>query len=65
MCAYKGRIAVEDANGVHLDLHEFSCRRFLRRISRFELDTGELVERIDRDHYVIASTGETLVRKDA
>ena len=59
---YAGSLIVEDASGCRFQLYEFRGRRFLRPVRRFELDTGEAVQRVDFDNYVVAKTGETLVR---
>ena len=61
---YAGRITVDDAGGSRFQIHEFRGRRFLVRIRRFVLDTGERVKRIDFENYEVASTGERLVRID-
>jgi hypothetical protein len=62
VCVYKGKIAVEDASGARFDIHEFMCRRFLKRATVFQLDTGEDVRRIDNDTFQLTATGETLLR---
>jgi hypothetical protein len=59
---YAGRITVEDASGARFQVHEFRGRRFFWRARRFVLETGELVKRVDFDHYVIGPTGEVLLR---
>ena len=59
---YAGCIPVEDASGCRFEVHEFSGRRFFFRVARFELDTGEAVDRIDADTFIVAATGEGLVR---
>lgn len=61
---YAGRITVEDASGSRFQIHEFRGRRFLSRIRRFVLDTGQRVKRIDFENYEVAVTGEKLVRID-
>jgi hypothetical protein len=38
---------------------------FRADVRRFVLETGERVRRVNFDNYVIAKTGETLVRIDA
>jgi hypothetical protein len=60
--SYAGRITVEDASGARFQLHEYRERRLLKSVRRFVLDTGEPVKRINFDNYVIAATGETLMR---
>jgi hypothetical protein len=59
---YAATHTVEDASGARFQLYEFRGSRFFMRIRKFELDTGEPVKRVDFDTYVIAKTGETLVR---
>ena len=59
---YAGRITVENASGVRFQLHEFRGRRFFKVERRYRLETGEAVRRLDFDHYIVAKTGETLVR---
>lgn len=61
---YAGRITVEDASGARFQLHEYRGRRFFKLMRRFMLDTGEPVERVDFDNYMIATTREPLVRVD-
>jgi len=43
-------------------MHRFACRRFLRRWTRYELDTGEAAERLDDNVFAIVGTGERLMR---
>jgi len=57
---WAGFIVVEDASGAQLQLHEYRGRFFGKR--RFVLETGEAVRRTDFDNYLIARTGEKLVR---
>jgi hypothetical protein len=52
-------IPVRDANGVELTVYQFEDRRFLHKVRRLKLDTGEMVER-SGDGFVIVSTGERL-----
>lgn len=59
---YAGFIPVEDASGCRFKVHQFSGRRFFSRVARFELETGEAVDRIDADTFIITATGEGLVR---
>lgn len=61
---YVGHITVEDASGCPFDVHEYRERRLLKERRRFILETGEPVMRLDPDYYVIATTGETLVKAD-
>lgn len=53
-------IPVRDANGDEFTLYEFEDRRFLRKVQRLKLCTGELVALID-DAFVVVGTGERLV----
>lgn len=59
---YVRSIRVMDANGDEFILHEFQDRRFLRKVRRMKLDTGELVGHVDNDTFVIVGTGERLTR---
>ena len=61
MCAYSGSLEVEDASGARFHIHEFKCRRFFTRHSRFKLDTGEAARRVDDHTFEIMATGEPLV----
>jgi hypothetical protein len=60
--SYVRSIRVLDANGYEFILHEFHDRRFLRKVRRMKLDTGELVDHVDDDTFVIVGTGERLTR---
>lgn len=62
MCAYEGSFLVEDASGARFHMHQFACRRFLSRFTRYELDTGELAERVDDYAFAIVATKEHLLR---
>jgi hypothetical protein len=55
-------IPVKDANGDELTVYEFHERRFLRKLRRMELCTGEPVEAVDDQVFVLVSTGEKLTR---
>jgi len=59
---YAGRILVEDASGCRFDVHEYRERRLLARVARYRLDTGEAVQALDQNTFVIKGTGEHLVR---
>lgn len=59
---YAGRILVEDASGCRFEVHQFDMRRLLSRTAIFRLDTGETVRWVDPNTFVIASTGEHLMR---
>jgi len=62
VCAYENRFLVEDASGARFHIHQFICWRYLSREIRYELDTGELVERVDDHVFSIVGTGEHLTR---
>ena len=62
MCAYDGSFAVEDVSGARFEMHKFVCGRLLSRFIRYQLDTGELAERLDEHTFAIATTGERLLR---
>ena len=53
-------IPVRDRNGDEFTLFEFEDRRFLKRVQRLKLCTGEVVALID-DEFVVVGTGETLI----
>ena len=55
-------IPVTDANGDELTVYEFHERRFLRKVRRMKLCTGELVEALDENMFVLVGTGEKLTR---
>jgi hypothetical protein len=52
-------IPVCDRNGDEFTVYVVEDRRFLKKIRRMRLCTGELVEEFG-DRLVVASTGETL-----
>lgn len=60
--SYVRSIPVTDANGDQLTLYEFQERRFIKKVRRLNLDTGELVEAIGANSFVIVATGERLTR---
>jgi hypothetical protein len=60
--SYVRSIAVADANGGHMTVYEFRDRRFLTKVRRFELDTGEAVEIAEADTFRVVRTGEELLR---
>jgi hypothetical protein len=62
MVEYAATHVVEDASGARFRLYEYRGSRFLRPVRKFMLDTGEPVKRVDFDHYVIAASGEPLMR---
>ncbi len=59
-------ILVEDESGAQLMLYEYQDRRpvfnFMRKARRVELGTGERVECVDANTFVIVETGESLKR---
>ena len=55
-------IPVMDTNGDELTVYEFHHRRFLRKVRRLKLCTGELVEALDDNTFHLPATGEKLVR---
>jgi len=59
---YVRSIPVRDANGDQVILHEFAARRLIGKVSRLQLDSGEDVERLCNDTFVISATGERLTR---
>lgn len=60
--AYVRSIPVRDENGVDLTVYEFEERHFLTKVRRLKLCTGEAVNNIDRDTFVVTATGELLKR---
>jgi hypothetical protein len=62
--SYSGRILVEDGSGARFYVHEYRGRRTFLRVRRYMLDTGEQVNRVDRNTFAIVSTGERLTRVD-
>jgi hypothetical protein len=62
--SYVKSIPVVDANGAGLTVYEFHDRRFLRRVRRMKLCTGEPVERASSDTFIVVATGEELLRAD-
>ncbi len=61
---YVGRISVADASGCRFDVHEYHERRLFTSVRHFKLDSGERVDCVGADCFVIRATGETLVRVD-
>jgi hypothetical protein len=59
---YAGRITVENATGARYQVHEYRGRRLFKLVRRFVLETGQRVQRLDFDNYVVAQTGEPLSR---
>ena len=55
-------IPVWDENGDQLTIYEFQDLRFLRKVRRMKLCTGERVEQIHENTFAIVGTGEKLTR---
>jgi hypothetical protein len=55
-------IPIRDRNGDQLTVYEFHDGRFLRKVRRLKLCTGELVVRIDENTFAVSRTGEKLSR---
>lgn len=53
-------ISVRDGNGDEVTVYEFHDRRFLRKVRRMKLETGELVQFV-AGSFVVVETGEKLV----
>ncbi|MGE5561996.1 MAG: hypothetical protein ACM3ZV_01660 [Bacillota bacterium] len=64
METYSGRIPVEDASGSRIYVYAYTGRRTFRRVTRYMLDTGEPVRRIDEHTFAVIATGEKLRRVD-
>jgi len=52
-------ISVRDGNGDEVTVYEFQDRRFLRKVCRMKLETGELVQVVGGS-LVVVETGEKL-----
>jgi len=59
---YLRSIRVVDANGDEVTVHEYEEREFLTKKHRFSLETGQIVIYNDEKSFVIAQTGERLIR---
>jgi hypothetical protein len=57
--AFVRSFPVKDRNGDQLTIYEFHDRRFVRKVRRLKLCTGEAVQRIGND-LVVIGTGERL-----
>lgn len=55
-------IQVMDANGDELTVYEIHHRRLLRTVRQLKLCSGELVEALDGETFLVTATGERLVR---
>jgi hypothetical protein len=60
--AYEETFIVEDVSGARFQMHRFTRRRYLLRLSRYQLDTGELAKRVDDHTFALVTTGERLMR---
>jgi len=58
---YVRSISVTDRHGDAFTVYEFHDRRFLRKVRRLKLETGELVQEI-AGALVVVETGERLER---
>ena len=56
-------IPVTDRNGDQLTVYEFHDRRFLRKVRKMKLCTGEPVQQFDGE-LVVIGTGERLIKLD-
>jgi len=57
---YAGYLVVEDRGGEQLRVRQFRGRRLLKRIVRYELDTGDPVYPLDSNTFQIPKTGKAL-----
>ena len=62
--AFVREYPVTDRNGDQLTLYEFQDRRFIKKVRRLKLCSGEAVQRIGKELVVIA-TGERLELDEA
>jgi hypothetical protein len=53
-------IPVEDSNGDRIALYEFQDRRFITKVRRLKLETGECVEPVCERTFIVPATGEKL-----
>lgn len=53
-------MAVEDGNGDRIALYEFQDRRFIRKVRKLKLETGEIVQPVCEKTFVVPATGERL-----
>jgi hypothetical protein len=60
--AYKESFVVEDVSGARFRMHRFTRWRFLSRLTRYQLDTGEPARRIHDHTFALVATGERLMR---
>lgn len=58
--AFVRTFPVTDRNGDQLTVYEFQDRRFLKKVRRLKLCTGETVRHIDGD-LIVLGTGERLI----
>ena len=60
--SYVRSIPVVDEKGAGLTVYEFRDRRFLTKVRRYKLCTGETVEPAEADTFTVIRTGEELLR---
>lgn len=60
--SYVRSIPVVDEKGAGLTVYEFRDRRFLTKVRRYKLCTGEAVEPAETDTFTVVATGEELLR---
>lgn len=60
--SYVRSIPVAAANGDRLTVYEFRDRRFLTKVRRYKLCTGEAVTPAEADTFTVLGTGEELLR---
>lgn len=59
---YCGCIIVEDASGARFQVYKYKARRLFMPSNYYVLDTGEPLKHRGAGNFVIAATGETLVK---
>ena len=62
MGKYLRSIRVTAASGDEVTVHEYEDREYLTKKHRYSLETGETVIYNDEKSFVIAQTGERLIR---
>jgi hypothetical protein len=62
--SYVQSIPVVDGNGAGLTVYEFRDRRFLTKVRRYKLCSGEAVEPAEADTFRVIGSGEELLRMD-
>ena len=63
--SFVNSIPVVDAKGDELTVYEFHDRRFIRKVRRLKLCTGEMVDYADGNSFIVTATGERLTRLPA